>query len=265
MVDSCKYCTIQNAIEDFILFDDEERNAIISDIYNGAITKSRLNRTMYEKIGGKLYSGVEQGLDITSKANTVLLGELRTNVYVFSAAKTYQQTRQMSSLLIDKDGNRRSFYEFNKDAKRVFDEYNKNYLYAEYNSSISQARAVSLWRDIQADKDLYNQLKYITAGDSRVRPEHRVLDGIIRSVDDKFWKVFFPPNGWNCRCHVQQVMDEAITDLRLKPRPSKEDVPEAFRFNAGVERKVFSAKHPYFDVPKEDKALAKNNFNLPLP
>ena len=44
--------------------------------------------------------------------------------------------------------------------------------------------------------------KYVTTGDDRVRPTHAALEGVTLPKDDKFWELFYPPNGWNCRCQA---------------------------------------------------------------
>ena len=54
--------------------------------------------------------------------------------------------------------------------------------------------------------DEFPYLLYDYTHDSRVRPEHvwlgkHGLNGTgIRRRDDPFWKLWFPPCGWNCRC-----------------------------------------------------------------
>ena len=106
-------------------------------------------------------------------------------------------------------------------------------------------------------------LTYQTVGDMRVRPTHVTLDNITRPVGDKFWNTYYPPNGWNCRCYVDQNDEETVTDLTNFKAP--EDVPELFQTNFGKNAIVFKEDHPYFTVPKEDKDLALVNFNLPLP
>ena len=35
--------------------------------------------------------------------------------------------------------------------------------------------------------------------------------------------------------------------------------------NSGKDGYIFSKDHPYFKVAKKDVALAKNNFDLPIP
>ncbi len=55
--------------------------------------------------------------------------------------------------------------------------------------------------------------EYIAVMDSSTRPEHAMLNGMVYRYDDPFWKSFYPPNGWNCRCRVN-----ALSDYRLKQK-----------------------------------------------
>ena len=100
-------------------------------------------------------------------------------------------------------------------------------------------------------------------GDGRVRPEHAAMDGITRPVNDSFWKKYYPPNGWNCRCTVMQ--SDSNTNVTPRKDIKVENVDPLFRMNAGIDRIVFSKKHPYFKVAEKDKDLARLNWNLPTP
>lgn len=42
--------------------------------------------------------------------------------------------------------------------------------------------------------------KYVTVGDTRVRPNHRLLEGVTLPKDHTFWRENTPPNGFSCRC-----------------------------------------------------------------
>jgi SPP1 gp7 family putative phage head morphogenesis protein len=268
---SCKICNAIDTGPAFNLFSEDEIINLLNRIYFGLVSVSALDTKLYHKTAEKLMEAVFDGFDkdfdaIGLKYGTPdfeMLTAFRENVYVFSAAKDYQQTKLMSSLL--KDGERlRPFNEFKTLAKAEFEKFNENYLQAEYQSAVAQGRAASLWQTIEQDADLYDQLEYHTVGDLRVRPQHKILNGIIKHVNDPWWNSFFPPLDWRCRCTVIQVSGEKVTNTS-KLKISEHDVPELFRFNAGKSKQIFSPAHPYFDVAKEDKQLARNNFNLPLP
>lgn len=263
----CGFCDIQN-IAQIELFTEEEIQRFVDDVFTGIVTTGKLSQAQYLKIARKLFEGVGEGYGkniINVEFGTpdyAMLRSMRENVYRFSAAKQYQSIRQMNSFLII-DGKLATKSQFIKSATEVFNLYNKDHLSTEYNTATQTARSASLWNDIEANAASLPMLTYHTVGDGRVRPEHASLDNISRPVTDKFWNTCMPPNGWNCRCTVLQTDDAVKTDLRgVKIH---KDVPEAFRFNAGKERLVFSKKHPYFDVAPRDKQALANNFDMPLP
>jgi uncharacterized protein with gpF-like domain len=108
-------------------------------------------------------------------------------------------------------------------------------------------------------------LRYVTRRDGRVRPEHALLDWVVKKVDDPFWDIYTPPNGWRCRCKLEKLQSSGITSTNTIGLNLHKSVPEIFRFNAAKERTVVSQKHPYFKIAPKDKKLAKQNFKLPLP
>lgn len=94
------------------------------------------------------------------------------------------------------------------------------------------------WYDWEKDGDEYD-LQYRTAGDERVREAHRQLDGVTLPPGDKFWDRYLPPNGWNCRCNVVQVLhgdyprsdSDAVTVIG--DEYTRDLKAQMFRFNAG--------------------------------
>ncbi|MCB1463252.1 MAG: minor capsid protein [Nitratireductor sp.] len=81
----------------------------------------------------------------------------------------------------------------------------------------SQALAAGRWRQIQRLKHRRPWLRYVTAGDHRVRPAHAAWHNVILPVDDPWWQTHFPPNGFNCRCHVQSLNDRDLVRYQLTP------------------------------------------------
>lgn len=266
----CGYKEIINgAFGKVDVFSDKDYERLIVGVARKNITTKALDYETYVKTAKKLTSGMfigyGKGIENVHYGSDdyYLLKDLRTNIYAFSGAKTYQQVRQLSSLLVN-ENEVRSYSEFRDKAREILVNYNENYLAAEYQTAISQGMAADKWQKYQDDKDIYHLLTYRTVGDNRVRPEHAMLDGITRPVEDKFWKLYFPPNGWGCRCDTDQEDDTSlVTDMRGFKHP--EDVPDVFKMNAGMDRIVFSKKHPYFDVAPKDKPNAKKNWGLPIP
>lgn len=52
--------------------------------------------------------------------------------------------------------------------------------------------------------------QYVAVMDSSTRPEHAQLNGLVYRYDDPFWKAFYPPNGWRCRCRVNTLSNYAL-------------------------------------------------------
>ncbi|NNV54541.1 phage minor head protein [Limnovirga soli] len=193
-----------------------------------------------------------------------MLTQLEKNVFHFSGAKNYQQLKSMSLALKDKNGLVRTFSDFKMDALSINQEYNGRNLATEFETAIGSGQMAGKWVDIEANKGAAPLLRYDTVGDSRVRPSHKILDGIIRPVDDSFWNTYYPPNGWNCRCDVTQLLHG--TPTRADQVQTPDDVPAIFQTNLAKDGLVFPANHPYYiDCPaailKQAETLINNVYS----
>ena len=195
---------------------------------------------------------------------------LEQNIFIFSGFKTHAELSAVSALLLDENGKKKPFEKFAQDVRAIDENYNRNYLRAEYNFATQSARSAAQWAQYQADGDQF-YLQYRTAADERVRESHAILHGTTLPVDDPFWQKFFPPNGWNCRCTVVQVRkskyplsdsqksiekgEKATTALNKKGQNKL----AIFRFNPGQEQKIFPPRHPY--LPKGCGNCNKNQLD----
>ena len=57
--------------------------------------------------------------------------------------------------------------------------------------------------------------EYVAVMDASTRPEHAMLNGLVYRYDDPFWKSFYPPNGWRCRCRVNALSDYNIKKKKI--------------------------------------------------
>lgn len=74
-----------------------------------------------------------------------------------------------------------------------------------FDMNLRTAYAAGRWERIEASKGLLPFLIFTTAGDTRVRLEHRAWDGVCLPVDDPWWDTHYGPCGWGCRCTAIQV------------------------------------------------------------
>lgn len=175
---------------------------------------------------------------------------LEQDIFIFSGFKTYHQLKEASELLRDEQGRVKSFNQFYQDVSAIRKKYNRNWLHAEYNFAVSSAQMASHWAEYQQDEEMAN-LQYRTALDDKVRPEHAALEGVTLPMSDPFWDTAFPPNGWNCRCHVIPVLKE---DFPLSNSQRAQDAfddmtqgkASIFRYNPGKEGVIFPPHHPYY-------------------
>ena len=154
--------------------DDYDR--ILEGIFSGHITIFSLDAETYRKVSERLVNGYksEFGSDPEelSRRNPKreLFEDVHDNIYTFAAAKSYQETLQLVSVLRDANGNIRSFSEFKKEAVKILDTFNKHHLRTEYNSTIATSLTSQEWIQIQEDKEQFLQYQ-IEYRDGNKRPE----------------------------------------------------------------------------------------------
>lgn len=251
---------LNEEIEDIDAFTSEaQKESYLFEVWSGTVTIFSLDEGLYARTGKILEKAVDS---VPGASNLSFYKEFKKSTWLFSGAKNFRTTLELNFLLRNEDGSIKTFNEFKKVAFPELDKFGKQYLKTEYNYAVSNTQNAIKWDQFQKDKEFLPSLKYVTVRDARVRDDHRALDGIIRPVDDPFWNTYAPENDWNCRCMLQQVRTKQKTDLRKKKIPKLSPI---FQNNPGTSRKLFTQKHPYFDVPKELESFRRNNFGLPLP
>jgi SPP1 gp7 family putative phage head morphogenesis protein len=178
-----------------------------------------------------------------------MIDKLQQNVWQFSAAKNYQQLRDIGGAMTDENGNLLEFSDFEEQVKNLNYKYNRTWLETEYDNAISAATSAAHWSEFEQNADTMPMLQYQTIGDNKVREAHRLLNGTTKPINDTFWKTYYPPNGWRCRCEAIQLPTSSAKVVEPQGLP---DVPQMFRTNLAQNGLIFPKGHPYFDgVPKD--------------
>lgn len=214
-------------------------------------------------------------LGISQEVPEEMKAYLEKDVFVFSGLKTHAQLAEARSLLKDSDGNIRPYHLFEQDVLKLNEKYNQNYLEAEWQFAQSSSQSAANWANL-SDSERYN-LQYRTAGDEKVRQSHAALNGTTLPKSSEFWISYYPPNGWRCRCIAVLVLASKYpaTDVDKATAAAEKATTqigkngknklEMFRFNPGIEKRVFPKGNSYekvFGAEEAKKFIEKPEINL---
>jgi SPP1 gp7 family putative phage head morphogenesis protein len=234
---------------------DAQAERIAKAIYDGELVAGDVDATLLQLVAKKLRESLIKGFGIdftdidVDTPDFEMLTNLEKNVYQFSTAKNYAELKELTLLLKNDAGDILPFNEFKNEVIKTHTLYNSDWLRTEYETATNSSQMASKWVEFDKNKDALPFLIYQTAGDKRVRASHRALDGIKRNIDDEFWNTYYPPNGYKCRCTVNQSGNGSETNIDNIKFPKVEPM---FQTNLAKSNLVFPDNHPYFDgVPKK--------------
>lgn len=241
---------------------------IAQQIQSGTLKPSDLDSRLVEQIYNDVSEPVKKEfgkkwINYDYKEPGSLIQKFKKNLWQFSSAKTLAELEKINSLLIDKNGRIKPEHQFMQDVRKMNIQFNRNYLQAEYQTAKRGAQMAHLWAKFQEQKHLFPNLVYRTVGDSRVRPEHATLNGVVKPIDDPFWKTYYPPNGWRCRCTVMNTAEKAsegeFEDKSVKPE---------FHGNTALDEEILTSKGSFFKLLNKDHKAKINaellKYNAPL-
>jgi SPP1 gp7 family putative phage head morphogenesis protein len=241
----------------------EEVEKILRKIFLGIYNPLSLPKKLYKKVAEKLTSGLYIGFgkslpDLAyDTPDFDMLIHMRENVFLFSAAKTFNYVLATEGLIIEGD-KVLPYQEFKKRAKEVYNQYNDSWLQAEYQTAVGSGQVARAWNEFAPDAIL----KYSTSRDSHVSEVCRSMEGVTRPKNDPIWTTNSPLQHYRCRCQL-------ITSVLYESKPLPQGIvapPKEFAFNPGIKKQAYDKSHPYFtDIPSKYKTFAKENFGLPLP
>ncbi len=203
---------------------------------------------------------------ISYEVSDTLRSYLEQDVFVFSGLKVHSELTEARSYLKNKKGNITPYHKFEQKVLKLNSAYNKNYLKVEYEFAVGSAQMAEKWESFSDDETRY-LIQYRTDGGPNVRASHQALNGTTLPKSDPFFSMYTPPNGWNCHCFLVEVLarkykrsdsKEAIQKGKVATtqiNKSGKNKLEMFRFNPGLQKKVFPPKNSYSKVVGAEKVL----------
>lgn len=85
-----------------------------------------------------------------------------------------------------------------------------------FRTNLQTAYCAGHYFSMQAAKKYRPYWQYKTAGDGNVRDSHLAMQDKVYEADDPIWDVWYPPNGFRCRCIVVSLSEEQVKSRGMK-------------------------------------------------
>lgn len=151
-----------------------------------------------------------------------LSGPAHAKVFTVAGSTSADLSRDLQQSLVSARENGTTITQFRKDFDRTVQAHGWTYngkrgwrTSVIFDNNMRSAHMAGRWQQLVQNKDRRPYLQYRTAGDSRVRPQHRMWNGLIYRLDDAFWQTHYPPNGWGCRCTVRSYSQADLESKNL--------------------------------------------------
>lgn len=225
---------------------ETQGNLIHSETYR------EYNKAFYEAMIG----GINIEADFDAFKNTDYWEKYMLNTFQFSAAKSAAEMKMLQGYVFGKNGERVPFEQFKEVVEPIVGQFKEQWLRVEYDLAVHGAVMGQRWNDLYRDRDLFPYWVFTTRKDSRVREEHRELEGKIFKFDDPYAQQFWPPLDWNCRCEGEST-DEGTPLNKNEMEKYTGDIGKGFEGNVGIDGIFPKTKSgsSYFNVlPNANKA-----------
>ncbi len=246
-----------------MLLTPEQITTLILGVWNQRYTDKKLplwllntTATAFEKAATDGWGG-ELGTTVKSEVELELL--LKKNVFYFAAHKNAQELKALQELY----NKFRKRDEFVVQAAKLDKTWNVNWFATEQTTTTRLAKSGREWlRTEEVAKD-FPLLKFIAVNDLNTRPEHAMLNGIVRPVNDSFWLKYTPPLSWNCRCRYERLEEGTVSNLEKVKMPK---VEKQFQERVTESKKIWNENHPYFkglskEATKQIDLFVNNRMN----
>jgi SPP1 gp7 family putative phage head morphogenesis protein len=151
-----------------------------------------------------------------------LAGPVHAKVFTVAGATSADLARDLQQALVDAKAQGQTITAFRKAFDATVQRYGWTYngkrgwrTRVIFDTNMRTAHMAGRWQQLVANADRRPYLQYRTAGDARVRPQHRQWAGRIYPIGDAFWSTHYPPNGWGCRCTVRAYSEAEMQSKGL--------------------------------------------------
>jgi hypothetical protein len=176
---------------------------------------------------------------------------------VFSAFRTHRLQNDIVAKLLDENGNLKSFEQFSNDVQGMTSHNVKQWLQTEYDTAILRAHQAADWVQFEEVRDILPNLRWLPTTSVSPDPVHKRYweTELTLPQAHPFWTKHRPGDRWNCKCTLEATDDPAKGEHVIDIGDYRPD--KGLDNNPGVDGKLFSDTHPYYEHahPGADEAV----------
>src|SRR4030042_1453082 len=87
-----------------------------------------------------------------------------------------------------------------------------------FRTNVLSSYGAGHWEQAQEIRALRPYARYSAVMDGRTRPSHAALHGLIFPLDHPFWRTYWPPWDYNCRCFAVTLSQWEVEQGGLQVR-----------------------------------------------
>ncbi len=151
-------------------------------------------------------------ISLTPADYYALDAEMRALAFTASGVHNLRDIQAIADAIADAITNGTTIEEFRREIGHLLTG-RRWQLESVFRTNIQTAYNVGRYRRQMETADMLPYWQYQAVNDSRTRPTHRALSGLIFPANHPFWQTWYPPNGYNCRCSVR-----ALSEAEMRAR-----------------------------------------------
>lgn len=157
-----------------------------------------------------------------------LPAEKRAQAFTVSGLARLDQIQAVADAMAQAQARGETFADFQQWADKQSWALPRHRLEVIYRNAVQTSYMAGHWRHFEEYAKLRPYLMYDAINDSRTRPHHLALDGVIKPVGDVFWQTHSAPAGHNCRCSIRSLdRQEALERGGITQNPPTEGGADA--------------------------------------
>lgn len=182
----------------------------------------------------------KQRIPISNKEIAALTKEAKERAFYVAGLAKLDQVNLIHNELLKALENGTTLKTFKENIAEVIKQqgWDKRRIETIFQTNMQTAYQAGRWKAVQRTKKYLPYLEYSSVLDSRTRPQHSVLHGLVFPADHPFWDSHYPPNGFNCRCTAVQLSEYQVKKEGLEVQ---KELPKSFEYidpRTGVTQRI---------------------------